>query len=401
MVGGDVYAAPCSNLPCIVEAIPWGCVEWLVAPRGGAECGAHMKHSLSLHGVWTGLLTTICLACSGGAALAGQITQTTGTLSNGSTLTITGSGFGSKTNAKPLYYWDFETSTTTSPLSRNSYSGGIRGTLSTSMKAVGSVAALGADIGGITEAFGPIDGVPFNSDSLFIWVKRNYAFDLIADKASNGINLKFFRLWYPWTHDIYTNYQANDGPTSGRTVAEVTGIATKWWPMPFEGKKWIIEEYEYMTGDVGVENGILNYTRGGRAAYAKSTRFRTRTSSASNQYSLLFFDQISNNLVTPGKYIYYDALYVDDTWQRVFISDEPTWQNVVYGSGGSERVREIQIPISWTDTKIEISIRQGQHGQLAGKYLYVIGKDGNAVNATGFALAGTKAPLPPESLSVQ
>lgn len=358
-------------------------------------------HSLSLRSVLASLLLA---AGAAGSAFAGDITQATGALTEGSTLTITGTGFGTKTNAKPLYYWDFETSTRTSPLSRLSYSGGIRGALNTALKPSGSIAALSADIGGITEAFGPIDGVPFNADSLFIWVKRNYNFDLIADKAANGINLKFFRLWYPWTHDIYTNYQANDGPTSGRTVAEVTGIQTKWWPMPFEGKKWIIEEYEYMTGDVGVENGILNYIRGGRAAYAKSTRFRTRTSgTASNQYSLLFLDQISNNMVTPGgKTILYDALYIDDTWQRVFISDEPTWQNVVYGSGGSERVREVQIPVTWTDTKIEVSVRQGQHSQLAGKYLYVIGKDGNAINQTGFELSASgKVPRPPDPVSVQ
>ncbi|WP_324313697.1 hypothetical protein [Povalibacter sp.] len=337
-------------------------------------------------------------------AHAGQIDSISGTVANGQTIVINGSGFGSKANAKPLYYWDFENGTATSPLSRNSFDGGVRGALSTatSLKPLNSRGILTIDVAGQSDAMGP-DGVPFSSNSLYVWAKKYYEFNIVTDAASNGLNLKFFRLWYPYTHNVYSSYAGGSGgANSGRVVAEMTGTATTWFQLPHQSDKWIIDEWEYRAGSIGAVDGILNYTRGGISAFPRANRIQMRTSSYPNSYSVLYFDQISNNQLSAGKYLHFDAIYVDDTWHRVVISDEATWQNIVYGSGGTERSREVQIPITWSDSRIEISVRQGGYSSLTGKYLYVIGADGNPVNSSGFRIGDASTnPRPPSSVSVQ
>lgn len=338
-------------------------------------------------------------------AFSGTVTAVEGTLSNGSVITISGSGFGAKANPKPLYFWDYSRGLASSNLGRNTLNTATNGTISTSVVAPGSAQALAFDMSSTTTAFGPggtSDGIPFSSSSLYVWQKKYYNFDLVADSAANGMNLKFFRLWYMWTHDIYAGYQGSMGAASGRTMPEQTQELAKWWTMPFEGRRWITEEYEYRASDVGTQNGKLNYTRDGVSAWERATGFSTRTSTHSQLYNGLFFDQISNNQLSPGKMLYADAIYVDDTWQRVLISDEPTWQSVVYGSG-TKRKREIQVPVAWNDTSIQVTLRTGSLGTISGRYLYVIGPDGNPANQVGFLLGGPNAKVPnaPTAVTVQ
>jgi hypothetical protein len=358
-------------------------------------------------------LTTALLLCIPFGAAQAQVTRVDGTLSNGGTLTITGSNFGTKANAKPLYYWDFSTSTGSSPLSRTSWpSTDVQGALSNAVVAPGSRMALRRDMAGVTTAAGPAVpdgdyGVPFSSPQIYVWAKKYYGFRVVEDGGSNGMNLKFFRMWFLWTHDTYTAYQGSMGPESGRTMPEATQELAKWWTMPHEGNRWIIDEWEYKQSDLNVSNGAFNYIRDGIAAYPRTTTtFTTRTTGFPGGYQRLFFDQISNNELSPGKYLYFDSIYVDDTWQRVVISDEATWQNVVYGSG-SKHSREIQIPTSWSGTQIQVSVRRGGIANLATSYLYVLDTQGNPVSTTGFPLSGVgggtplKTPKPATSVGAQ
>ena len=336
------------------------------------------------------------------SVFAQGVSRVEGSLTPGQTLTIIGTGFGSKPQAAPLYYWDFSSSTSTSPLSRRAYTGKIRGALSNTVTASGSANALRSDVGGITEAVGPTDGIPFSSDRLYVWLKRYYGFNIATDRGPSGLNLKFFRIWHVWTHDILMSYEGSQGVASGRTYAEGTAESATWWTMPHESNKWLIEEWEYRNGDIGQTNGILNYSRNGRLAYPKTQRFLMRTSAHPELYNTLFLDQVSNNTLSSGKYIYLDTLYVDDTWHRVVISDEPTWQSVVYNQG-TERTREIQIPTSWSDTRITVVVRKGGLSSLSNSYLYVIGGDGNPVNTNGFPLSGMneKVPSAPSGVTVR
>ena len=342
-------------------------------------------------------ISLVCLGISG-TALGAGITAAD-PLSDGQQVTITGTGFGTKSNPKPLYFWDFGKSTTqTSPLSRNTYAGIIRGAVSKSLVAPGSETALQVDMGGNTNAAGPQDGVAFNSSSAYAWIKHRYEFNIVSASGANGFNLKAFRLWDPYIHDVFVNYQGSNGGT-GHVEIEHTQDQKPaiWFGLTPVAKTWVIEEYDYQSSDVGSANGVLEYIRNGIAAWPSSSRFTMRDNAYPNAYSLLYFDQVSNNLIAPGTYQYIDAIYVDDSRQRVILSDESTWK---VATAGRESHREIQIPVSWTDGDIQIVARQGSFSSFAGTYLYIIGADGQPVSTKGFPVAGGGTAPNPPTLSV-
>jgi hypothetical protein len=357
---------------------------------------------MRIHVSPTQILASLVLLAIGSDAHAGGISSADA-LGDGSLVTINGTGFGTKDNAKPLYFWDFSKSTTrTSPLSRLDYSGTVRGAISPVVVAPGSATALKVDMGGNSDAAGPQDGVPFNSSQVYAWIKHRYEFNIVAASGANGFNLKAFRLWDPFIHDIFVDYQGSNGGTGHVEVEHTQNQNPSIWfglnPVP---KAWMIEEYDYQSSSVGAADGILQYIRNGVAAWTYNSRFAMRDSAYPNPYRVLFFDQVSNNLIAPGTYQYIDSIYVDDSRQRVILSDEPTWKQV---TSGQESHREIQIPVTWSDGQIQIIARMGSFDTFAHKYLYVIGTDGQPVSAQGFSVVGggraNITPNAPSSITV-
>ena len=343
--------------------------------------------------VYSGIFSFVAMsqfARAGGVTAADVFT-------NGQSVTIQGSGFGSKAVARPLQFFDYGNSNTrSSALARSAYTAQTRGTLSSAVVAPGSRTSLQVDMGGNEKAAGPLDGIGFHSSSVYVWIKHRYEFNVISASGPNGFNLKVFRLWYPYTHDTYVAYQGSGGSLVG---VENTQDSSVWFHMrPKEGA-WVVDEYDYQSSGVGSADGILQYARNGILAWDPDTRFKMRTNSLPQPYQVLYFDQVSNNQIAKGTYIYIDSIYVDDTRQRVIVSDEPTWSTQV--NGGREWHREVQIPTAWSDGQIQVTARQGSLDSFAGKYLYVIGPDGNPVSSKGFAVAGGVAPNPPSGVAVQ
>ena len=215
-------------------------------------------------------------------------------------------------------------------------------------------------MGGTEHPAGPQNGVPFTSSSVYTWIKHVYNFNVVKASGPNGFNLKVFRLWYPWTHDIYVCYHGNGSSLIAPENTQNGGLWFHW--MPKQGD-WVVDEYDYQTGSVDAADGILNDYRNGIAAWPTSSRFLMRTSARPQPYQILFFDQVSNNEVATGTYQYIDSIYVDDSRQRVILSTEAKWSTQV--NFGTESDREIQIPVSWTDSQIQIMARQGSLDSLA------------------------------------
>lgn len=66
--------------------------------------------------------------------------------------------------------------------------------------------------------------------------------------------------------------------------------------------------------------------------------------------------------------IYADDIYIDNTWQSVYIGNKPTWNECTH--------REIQLPTSWRDDRIEITCNQGSFGANDEAYIFVIDQNG-------------------------
>lgn len=72
-------------------------------------------------------------------------------------------------------------------------------------------------------------------------------------------------------------------------------------------------------------------------------------------------------------------IYISGSQARVEVSDTPTWSE-----SGSHR--EIQIPVSWSDNKINVNLNLGALSNVNNLYLYVIDEKGN-VNQDGYPLS--------------
>jgi hypothetical protein len=87
-------------------------------------------------------------------------------------------------------------------------------------------------------------------------------------------------------------------------------------------------------------------------------------------------DAPDRGCATSGSYSY-DDIYVDFTRARVEISLEPLWS--------ATKKKEVQIPVRWTDTSIELRINAGEFTSGTSAYLYVVDSSATA-NEQGFPI---------------
>ena len=330
-----------------------------------------------------------------------------GTVSDGQTLTLTkaAGGFGTKPNgAKPLCWWPLEDSVlpdaALSRLTTNDYT--PSGELSSAIVSPGSAGSFRYLFSNASEAnaFTGLNRSASPPDRWYVWKRSYYDFDYLWGTSFNLKQNRFYNSGlfstrpntYLQGYQFSDGYPAYDGGGYPRMNVElpsgvdpVDGVTYIYAGFPFVGKAWHVWELEFDPGTEDTQDAIIHYLRNGVQWYDPAHRWKCRYSSGGGQYCYWFPDQNSNgigSLVNP--YLYYDAIYVDDSFCRVMVSDEPSWQSAVYPDG-TARNREIQIPTAWADGSISFVLRQGAHANLSGKYLYVVTSDGAAIKAGSFS----------------
>lgn len=143
--------------------------------------------------------------------------------------------------------------------------------------------------------------------------------------------------------------------------------------------KWLTEEFLVYSGSIDQSDARLVVRTDG--VLNLDQLFRARTSDRPGRYDRVAQSQVSNG-AQKGSFIYYDSLYVDDSWHRIIFCEAPKYvdcSNV-----------EIVIPIEWDDQKIVAQFRETliPSGPL---YLYISDGD-NVVNATGYPLPLAASP---------
>ncbi len=134
------------------------------------------------------LLGATCLFASFSAvAVAPEVAGVTGNIKEGQLVTISGSNFTAKANAKPLLFWSAEGGLNPSPLGRKTaWDGTFNGELVDRSKP-GVVVAEGSNKS-LRHNYDLSEGailsrIRFNSDQLFVWRKRYDDFDRATDYA--------------------------------------------------------------------------------------------------------------------------------------------------------------------------------------------------------------------------
>lgn len=335
---------------------------------------------------------------------APAITSISGTVSHGSTVTVTGSGFGTKSPVKPLIWANFEAGLidptnlgVMTTWTNNSYF-----SLTTSNQSLNSTYAVFGEYNTGLSKTGPTFRVDYDYyQKIYVFFKRYRDF-----APPSPINMKFFRIW-PVSdgtkNDFLAEYLTNSNPNKvGRCYTESTGESmetpgnSSYQGTVYTEDTWGTEEFQWSQNSaLGVADGTWRFWRNGMLMQTRDNLIGRSTTQSGNIIRLYIdnYSGGSGNIYMPpdGSMVYVDDVYIDNTWARVIIGDQNTFDDSTH--------REIQIPSAWSDTSIAISINKGSFNTLNSAYLYVFDANGN-VNASGYPLC-PNCPKPPTSLQVQ
>ena len=320
----------------------------------------------------------------------------TGTIAPGQSITIHGTGFGTKPNgAKPLYWFPFETSTAYDPaFSRGTATIKFNGTIATDVVPGGSSGVVRYDIAGNSSAVND-DPIRFDGTALYVWSRVRYDFAFAGTPATE-FNLKKFRIWIPDfkppMSDVYWGYQGasagDESAISGNPRHVVEGVGEAYYGedathylWPHRGTEWLTDELEFhMSSALGAKDGWYRPIRNASYSGSPTHMFTLRTAAFPGPLTDFYLDQKSNgigsSIPNPG-YVRYDALYVDDSLARVIVSPEPTYQKARYSDPThKDYAREVQLVTAWADDAVTVTLRYGALASFAGTRLYVVRADG-------------------------
>jgi hypothetical protein len=358
-----------------------------------------------------------------------------GTPIDGYTLTLSGAGFGVKPNGGPPCYWfDYghDGVLTPSPLCRTgaawTAAGHVsKGTLDAGTHAVNSTHSL---VKNLLAADGTNGGncgpsnitLPSASDCTrtFLWVKKRYDFwaDWVASLNAHPTHPK------DWNHklsmldapagemgsDTYEPLYFSDqydpivryGYHHFACVTQTTNYYDQ-GPMtalfgqyrgdyPLHGETdpylyrcpsmlWYVSEQATRASDLDTANGE-GYRWDAGWLVSQLLNQITRSTAYPRIQRSAVFDWVVNVACPAGTEanVCYDSVYFDDSWCRLYVADFAAWPvGLAAGAMGTvtQYLREIQIPVSWTDTEIQFVLRQGAHATLTGKTLWVVTNAGD------------------------
>lgn len=318
-----------------------------------------------------------------------------GTLNDGTAITITGTGFGTKSTPAPLVYDKFESG------SINSYwtsdndlaivtSGPLRSSNSTRHEHL-------SHIDGTDEGYLSGQNTSYRKWLVSTWmrVETNFDWGTTVFSSTNKFlsNIKIFRLWDPGAEvdNLYVQYDGANNDCFWTTESVSGGGTARFlstWRTVYTRGDWHQWIFRFYDSDVGSSNGTFNILVDG-VQVANNTALKTRDgSSVFKRVQSVGFrnswgaSENGGGGVDPSddapNDFYMDDVYVDNTWASVFISDSPTLAGAT--------VREYCAPTAWADTSITCTVTEGTfNGASDTLYAYVMHDDATT-NANGFQL---------------
>lgn len=333
------------------------------------------------------------------------VSTTSGTFSDNGSVTITGSGFGTKAAANPLVYDNFDAGTSGAKVLTNKATVGQWqngagydvGVYTTEQTHAGGKSVKLSTAGGVYNMSLNQNG-SFSTVYMDWWVRVNYS----SGKSRN---------WKPWRL-----YGANDTMQANAVImCNGSGMSTEpgsgnsfWWDaMSYGQGTW--QHYQVIlkaSSAAGRADGVVKQYIDG-VLTSNHTGVVTRTTSANwDQIRVGHYwamDGVSECAANSGANIYIDSLYIDTSWARVELGNSATY--------AASTKREIQIPTSWADGKISVNLNAGSFASGTTAYVYVTDASGN-VNSVGYPVKigssgsssgtdTTTAPTAPTGLTVQ
>jgi hypothetical protein len=319
---------------------------------------------------------------------ASEITSISGSVAHGESVTISGSGFGSKSPAAPLLWETFDGGTSGESVSGggwNSYTGG-GARYNNTQPYSGTLSAYNYVEYGMGTGFNTSYYVlPSSYEQLYMscmfrhegttygeGVEKNWRINTTVSGHYSGAG----------TYALSDNYIFYRPPGGIPTPLDDDYGSGAHWSAPEYGSSTWTRHQGYISYSTppGTANGYMWAAVGTQEkTFANRVNRPEGYSYQAKEYLLgLMHDHGSLN---PGEYhhMWVDDLYIDNTMARVEIGNSSTWATCT--------VKVIQIPhTSWGDTSIQITINRGSFGETAEAWLYVVAADGTVSdNDTGTA----------------
>lgn len=347
-------------------------------------------------GLALAMALAIIVCCHSAGLAQPAVSGLEGALGRGSQITIYGSAFGTKAQAAPLAWDDFQSGVPGEYLvDRHDDSRGVfdlqyyecRWPVYSIdfQRFAGDVCALQEFDGsrgppewpsgcGTNRAMGIID------EPSTVWYVSYWCYqDDYAGTALSSTNVKITPWFFQssWTHHYQFHWQEFWYSPSGSYIAAsdcTGGPVFQYGGVYRDGRgKWTRVESFLDIGSVGQPDGYM-------AAYKDLELLRQHQGAfrpAGCENALVGSFHMGNNFFNDGGAVlnqYLSELYVDHSFARVEIGNSPNWSTCT--------TREIQIPVAWTPTSITVTGNPGtfQPGNLA--YLFIV--DQNRQHSVGY-----------------
>lgn len=330
---------------------------------------------------------------------APSVSGTSGTVSNGATITISGSGFGSKSTAAPMLWDDFEAGSAGNVIAGSAarigkWDGDTTAVKYTTAKAhAGSKAALHDFVANYNASLNKNGTYP----RLYMdfWILTDY-----VDRPS--------RNWKPWrlygdNDSLQLDYVwLCNGELVNRVEANAGWSEGDWGGNSYTKNTWMHVQLVYNASTPGVADGTIRHMIDGQTYGLNSGAVMTRKTSVNfNQIRIGHYwasDGVDGCAANGGARVYVDNVYLDSSWARVELGNASTY--------AASTKREIQIPSTWSDSSVAVKVNTGTFAEGTTAYLFVT--DANNNTSPGIAIkvgsGSTSTPVvpnPPTSLSVQ
>ncbi len=354
------------------------------------------------------------------ANAAPNVTAVQGTFQSGQMLTISGSGFGSKNQAAPLVWDDFEGGASGQSIAGNrpaaesldgdwtwdDYTNGVGPRYSNELtmpnSAMSSKHHFSGD--GYNNSLEIYHDVRETGDAVYF--SFYYYYDRLNDIWSRNHK--------PWV--VYGNtgyypsaYIGAGNPTESdgtfRNSVQDSGIDADilWGNISISdlAGEWVRHEFYLQQSSPNGNDGVWQHTahrvtQPEIITVEDEDNYKTRaTSDYWEQWHFGSYHSTSSTGSIAD--VYLDNIYFDSTRARVEIGNASTW--------GNSTVRELQVANTWSDTSIRINIESSYLRNLSEVYVYVVDANGD-VNSTGYPVSVSNdsniqsPPRPPRNLSI-
>ncbi len=297
---------------------------------------------------------------TGGTSVGGHAGS--GGASQGDSITVPGSGFGTKAQPGPVLYDDFEGGNVGENIENqpavvgqwNTGAGSSNPVVTDTEAHAGQRACHHPFTTSETNSSLPLN-LDFDKAYLDFWVRA----DPLDPTEPDGLT----RNWKP-----FRLYGDNDAMQSGVTMlngAEAMIVyyidgsggtdVTEWYGAPtYPRQQWFHIQYWLELNDVGVANGMVRALVDGQMDGATAIELRG-SSAPMNQVRVGHYwatDSVSGWPYTnPGADVFVDSVYFDTSWARVELGNAADYTACTH--------REIQLITAWSDTEVTFTVQQG------------------------------------------